>query len=133
MNTSFGSEDVRKDQLFSAWIEYLIALHSTPDFEAFDEIYEGLIRVSGISQNQIRVEMLDGERKACHLKVTPEIAKFSSRLDTMYCILGRNGVRWWPTHIVSIGTVVCDEKQGIHLTINPLLIEADQVLNSQVH
>lgn len=124
--TTFASEDKRKDKLFEAWIEYLTQLHN--EFYGigieYDDTYEGLAKITKISENYIDVK-LDDKRKIRGLPVTSKISKYLSKNDTPYFILGRKDGRWNFIDVISIGTIIgqCPKTKlaQVHFTINPLI------------
>lgn len=123
MKRTFATEDERKTKLFESWIFYLTAIHRQ-FVGAFEEIYEGLVTVSDLSKNRIGFHLEDG-RKLRHIPISPDINANTCRLDCMYVVLGRKKDRWWPLDVISIGSIIGSEPEGLHMTINPLLNNSD--------
>lgn len=125
---TFEAENIRKDELFAAWIKYFYELHSKPGFNRFDEIYEGFVTISDLSQNRMSF-VLDDKRKIHQIPITLQISEKTCQSDAMCVVLGRKKSQWWPLDVISIGSVIPGGTTGIHLTINPLLLAPDSVPN----
>lgn len=119
MNRTFFSEDARKTQLFEEWNAYL--RDGLPHFAGtgFDEIYEGTAVVSEVSKNFIGLHLNDG-RKLRNVPINPGISLQSVCLDVMMIVLGKRGGKWWPLHLVSVGSKISAKE--FHITVNPLLM-----------
>lgn len=129
MNRPFENEDKRKEQLFSAWIEYLRVVHKQMaqfgDRE-FEDLYEGVATVADLSKNRIGFNLADG-RKVRHIPITPQISQRTSHLDHMYIAIGLSNGKWWPLDVISIGSIIGDCNvqgggKGVHMTFNPLYV-----------
>ncbi len=126
----FRNEDLRKEKLFVAWNKYLDEYHNRVVQARFDEIYEGLGIVLGLSENHFGVELADG-RKIRNLSASSQIIKQSRQEDLMYLILGSKGGIWKPLEVISVGSLqtLTQEKENpsaIHLTYNPRLIDSSE-------
>ncbi len=53
MNRTFETENTRKDDLFNAWTDYLTELQTRPELQSFEEVFEGLAMVSGLSKIEL--------------------------------------------------------------------------------
>jgi hypothetical protein len=134
MNRTFESEDKRKGQLFSLWIEYLRVVHRQFGEYEFEDVYEGVATVSDLSKNRIGFCLADG-RKLRNIPITPQISQRTSRLDHMYIVIGLSNGKWWPLDVISIGSIVGDCNlegggKGVHMTFNPEYLAGDLVVRN---
>ena len=119
MNRTFASEDKRKTKLFEGWIEYLTKIHFQFEENEFEEIYEGVAVVSDLSKSRIGFHLENG-KKIRHIPISQEISCDSSRLDSMYIVLGLKNGKWWPLDVISIGSIIPGKPDIGHITYNPL-------------
>lgn len=119
---TFESEDKRKDRLFEAWNIHLKKMEERWGNHQFDEIVGGIAVVVSVSSDRLRIRWTDMKR-AGEVEITSEISSFTSKEDCLMIAAGRIGKQWWPLDVESIGSVVRGKKAGIHMTVNPLLME----------
>lgn len=132
MSETFATEDVRKDNLFRGWIEYLRSVHASHSVEDFEEVHQGYVVVRHRSKNRIDFKLDDGSIIR-NIHITPAISDYTRKFDHMFVTLGRLGDVWLPLDVLSIGSIVSPETGEVHFSINPLYMPGSFVNAEPLH
>ncbi len=128
MDSSFKTEDQRKDRLWEAWFEQLN--FDLQNFEKlkvreFESFYEGLVQVVSVDHSKIVIALESGE-KILNFVTSSKVRSEIRPEDSIYLEMGLYNKQWWPTDIISMSTIISHEEGKVHMSMNPILMSALQ-------